>query len=78
MVRVFFYSGAAILLCSAALTLLPPCFCLILGGVLALAALILLMVKRSAGLRFGLCLLLVAVIGGVFLWKGMKDIKQER
>ena len=24
------------------------------------------------------CLLLVAVIGGVFLWKGMKDIKQER
>lgn len=75
MVRVFFYSGTAILLCSAALTLLPPCFCLILGGVLALAALILLMVKRSAGLRLGICLLLVAAFCFTGYFNFLKNVR---
>lgn len=60
MIRVFLYSGMAILLCSAALVLLPACFCFVLGLILAVGAAVWLGFKKTAGLRFSLCLFTVA------------------
>lgn len=62
MIRVFFYAGAAILLCSATLMFLPTCFSFVLGGVCFFAALfILLFWRKCFGVRSAVCLLIVAV-----------------
>lgn len=62
MIRVFFYTGAAVLLCSAALMFLPTCFSFILGGCCLLAALlVVLLLRKCLGARAAVCLLTVGI-----------------
>lgn len=73
MIRVFFYTGAAILLCSAALMYLPACFCFILALILIATSLVFLLLRRLNGLRESVAFLLIAA----FCLLGINNINEN-